>query len=54
MALCFGTFRLSPRDFWALTPRELAALVAPFARTRTAAPSRERLDQLLALYPDWR
>jgi len=54
MALCFGTFRLSPRDFWALTPRELAALVAPFARTRTAAPNRERLDQLLALYPDWR
>lgn len=54
MALCFGTFRLAPRDFWALSPRELAALVSPFERRRTLAPSRERLDALLQLYPDRR
>ncbi|WP_019996466.1 phage tail assembly chaperone [Aureimonas ureilytica] len=53
MALCFGTFRLSPRDFWALSPRELAALARPLGR-RSAAPTRERLDALLQLYPDRR
>ncbi|ALN73963.1 hypothetical protein M673_14645 [Aureimonas sp. AU20] len=54
MALCFGTLRLSPKDFWALSPRELAALASPLSRARGGGPSRARLGELLQLYPDRR
>lgn len=41
---------LRPRDFWALTPAELAMMLG---QSRGMAPlSRDQLDQLLAAYPD--
>ena len=49
MAMGLGTLRLSPRDFWAATPREIAAA---FARTPRAALPRDVLEQLLEQFPD--
>lgn len=51
MGFGFGRLRLSSRDFWALTPRELAAAMrgpvhAPEIFTRAA------LDALMRAYPD--
>ena len=54
MALGFGVLRLSPHEFWSMTPRELRAALdaalgpAPGAR----APDRRALDAMLARYPD--
>lgn len=51
MGFGFGVLRLSPQDFWSMTPRELAAAlrgprpVAPYA-------SRGDLDALMAAFPD--
>lgn len=41
--------KLSPRDFWALTPAEWGWLTEAGA---AAAPSRADLDALMRLYPD--
>jgi uncharacterized phage protein (TIGR02216 family) len=49
MALGLGTLKLPPAAFWAATPREIAAAVAPPARQ---APSRARLEELLNIFPD--
>ena len=49
MAMGLGTLRLSPRDFWAATPREIAAA---FHRPNGAALPRGALDQLLERFPD--
>ncbi|WP_417310844.1 rcc01693 family protein [Devosia sp.] len=50
MRFGFGTLRLSSRDFWALTPRELAAAMGT-ARPG-AAPGRERFADLMQAFPD--
>jgi uncharacterized phage protein (TIGR02216 family) len=54
MALAFGRLGMSPAVFWSLTPRELAAALAPVAAPRgDAVPMRRAdLDRLAALYPD--
>ena len=49
MAMGLGTLRLSPRDFWAATPREIAAA---FPHRRPGALPRAMLDQLLEQFPD--
>ena len=49
MAMGLGTLRLSPRDFWAATPREIAAA---FRRSKGAALPRGVLEQLLEQFPD--
>ncbi|MEY3081285.1 MAG: hypothetical protein RJA94_1270 [Pseudomonadota bacterium] len=49
MALGLGTLRLSPRDFWAATPREIAAAFP--ARRRSVLP-RGAFEQLLQQFPD--
>ncbi|MEX0628288.1 MAG: rcc01693 family protein [Cucumibacter sp.] len=54
MRLAFGLMRLSPRDFWALTPRELAAVAEALAWVAPTAPSRAALDQLMQKFPDAR
>jgi uncharacterized phage protein (TIGR02216 family) len=46
-----GVLRLSPRDFWAMTPRELAAAVRGLAPA-AEAPGRGDLDRLMRLFPD--
>ena len=49
MELGLGELRLSPRDFWQATPREIAAA---FGSEVKAAPARSDLDALLQRYPD--
>ncbi len=46
-----GVLRLSPDQFWRMTPRELAYAIE--AVTGRSAPlDRERLTQLMKSYPD--
>jgi len=52
MRLGFGILRLAPRDFWALTPRELAAIAAALAGVAPAPLSRSVLETLMKKYPD--
>jgi uncharacterized phage protein (TIGR02216 family) len=44
-----GTLRLSPREFWAATPREIAAA---FASQAGGAPGRAMLAALMQRFPD--
>jgi uncharacterized phage protein (TIGR02216 family) len=46
-----GHLRLSPRDFWSMTPRELAAALGLTARAANA-PSRAAFDALMRAFPD--
>jgi uncharacterized phage protein (TIGR02216 family) len=53
MRFGFGTLRLGSREFWGLTPRELAAAIeGASGRTRPDPPPRAALDRLLAAFPD--
>lgn len=53
MQLGFGVLKLSSRDFWGLTPRELAAAFeATSGRARGEAPGREALGRLMSAFPD--
>jgi len=54
MAFGLGVLKLSPRDFWAMTPRELdAALAGHFGRKLPkTAPTRSDLDAMMRDYPD--
>ncbi|WP_423068491.1 rcc01693 family protein [Devosia sp. CN2-171] len=53
MRFGFGVLRLSSKEFWGLTPRELAAAFeAQAARARGVAPGREVLGRLMAAFPD--
>ena len=52
MAFGLGQLHLSPRDFWAMTPRELAAAGDGVFGPRVAPPSRGELDEMIARYPD--
>lgn len=54
MRLGFGVLRLSSRDFWGLTPRELAAAFEAISGPRNGAPTREGLDRLMERFPDGR
>jgi uncharacterized phage protein (TIGR02216 family) len=49
MELGLGVLRLSPRDFWAATPREIAAAF-PVRAPRTM--DRTGLEQLIRQFPD--
>jgi uncharacterized phage protein (TIGR02216 family) len=53
MLFGFGVLRLAPRDFWAMTPRELAAALNAFRRQEASAPERSGLSILMAAYPDF-
>lgn len=54
MQFGFGVLRLGPTEFWALTPRELAAAIeAVEHKTRPGtSPERQSLAALMAAYPD--
>ena len=54
MAIGLGVLGFAPRDFWALTPRELdAALRGRFGGSDAAqAPTRADFDGLMQLFPD--
>ena len=49
MAIGLGRLGLSPRDFWAATPREIAAA---FPDRMPGGMPRRVLDQLLQRFPD--
>jgi uncharacterized phage protein (TIGR02216 family) len=54
MAFGFGVLRLSPRSFWSMTPRELAAAInATHGPVQSATSiSRTALDVLMSSFPD--
>jgi uncharacterized phage protein (TIGR02216 family) len=47
-----GLLRLSPRDFWAMTPIEFAAAVGLSRRASALPPTRAELSQLMREFPD--
>ncbi|MFB2551014.1 rcc01693 family protein [Ensifer soli] len=52
MTAGFRLLRLGPSDFWAMTPRELAAALG--SGDAVGGPSRASLAALMAAYPDRR
>lgn len=51
MAFGMGRLRLSPAEFWSMTPRELAAAMSAYG-VHLSAPAREELTKLMEQYPD--
>jgi uncharacterized phage protein (TIGR02216 family) len=54
MRFGLGVLRLSPRAFWALTPRELFAASEGVFGPRPGPPARKRLDEMMRRFPDVR
>jgi uncharacterized phage protein (TIGR02216 family) len=54
MRFGLGVLRLSSREFWALTPRELAAAWAALMGEQSGPLARSELDGLMERYPDGR
>lgn len=52
MRLGFGVLKLSSKEFWGLTPRELAAAFG--GASRAGAPGRDVLGRLMERFPDGR
>jgi uncharacterized phage protein (TIGR02216 family) len=48
MAIGLGLLRVAPRDFWKMTPRELAAAIGPASPTI----DRRTLSMLMKEFPD--
>jgi uncharacterized phage protein (TIGR02216 family) len=54
MQLGFGVLRLSSKEFWGLTPRELAAAFEALSGKRGGAPDRNKFGKLMERFPDGR
>ena len=54
MRLGFGVLKLSSKEFWGLTPRELAAAFEALSGARGQPPDRARLGRLMERFPDGR
>jgi uncharacterized phage protein (TIGR02216 family) len=54
LAVGLGVLRLSPEQFWRMTPRELAAALRGLYGEPAAPLDRAALDALLARFPDRR
>ena len=52
MAFGLGDLQLAPRDFWAMTPRELAAAAHVHRSRIPEPPTRAGLKDLMQRYPD--
>lgn len=52
MAFGLGELRLAPKEFWAMTPRELAAAAHHLGRSSVAPLTRVQLHALMTRYPD--
>ena len=52
MAIGLGLLRLSPKDFWGMTPREFERAMGMLQRTAEAAPGRQALAELMRAFPD--
>lgn len=56
MAAGLGLLHLAPRDFWSMTPRELAAAIRGLhgVTDPIAPPSRAEFSRLASRFPDIR
>ena len=54
MAFGLGRLRLPSEEFWAMTPRELAAAMKPFTPGRPSPAGRDALAQMMRDFPDGR
>lgn len=54
MGFGLGMLRLPPRDFWAMTPRELASAWGAVMGDRAGPLERRELDGLMEQFPDGR
>ena len=54
MRFGLGVLRLPPRDFWTMTPRELASAWGAVAGDRALPLERSDFDKLMETYPDGR
>jgi len=54
MRFGLGVLRLPPREFWRMTPRELAAAWGAVVGDHTGPLGRTELDGLMERYPDGR
>jgi len=52
IAAGLGALRLAPREFWAATPREIAAACRALHGTAAPAFARADLDALAQRFPD--
>jgi uncharacterized phage protein (TIGR02216 family) len=52
MAVGLGVLRLSPQEFWRMTPRELAAALRGLYGEPASPIARSELDALMARFPD--
>jgi uncharacterized phage protein (TIGR02216 family) len=52
MGVAFTLLRLSPRDFWAMSPLELSAALYALGAGGASAPGRDELQRLMQQFPD--
>ncbi|MFI0846919.1 rcc01693 family protein [Mesorhizobium sp. IMUNJ 23232] len=52
MALGFGLLRLSPKDFWTMTPREFERAMSFHRGAGDGGPRRRDLAAMMAAFPD--
>jgi len=52
MAAAFGLLRLSPKDFWSMTPREMERAMSVLGGARAGAPGRGDLAEMMRRFPD--
>jgi uncharacterized phage protein (TIGR02216 family) len=52
LAFGFGVLRLSSNEFWAMTPRELAAAIRGFAGEQASPIDRDTFLALARRFPD--
>lgn len=52
MAAGLGLLRLSPKDFWSMTPREFERAISAFSGAALPPLLRDDLAALMRAYPD--
>ena len=52
MAMGFGLLRLSPGEFWSMTPREMERAMSVLGGGRAGAPERSDLVGMMKRFPD--
>ena len=52
MAAAFGLLRLSPKEFWSMTPREMERAMSVLPGARGSVPGRGELAEMMRKFPD--
>ena len=52
MGAGLGLLRLSPKDFWSMTPREFERAMSVLRPARASTPARAELIRLMEEFPD--